>query len=299
MLTRFLYFLRKATESQRRAPVLSLATVGMLAVVFLLFDSFALLATNVEHQADRWIDSVKLCLFLADDVEEAGAMALAAKAEQVPEVLSVTYVSRAEAKARFLADFPGNASILDGLPENPLPASLELSVRPEALNVDRLAQLAESFRKEKGVEDAIFGRELFVKLTALATGVRAAYWLVGLMLAAAVLFLTANTIRLNLYARREEILIMQMVGATHHFIRMPFLLEGLIQGACGAGLSLLLLGTAYAFGAAPLAAALSGTFGALDPVFLSWPLLGGIVAGGALLGMLGSLISLGRYWSNL
>ena len=299
MIRRQVYFFNKALESMRRAPVLTLATIATLAVVFLLFAGFALIAFNMQAGVERFVGSVKLCVFLSAESTEAKAMALANEIKDSPEVLLVRYVSPEVAKARFLADFPGNRSVLDGLPENPLPASLEVELSPQAQTLDKLSALAAHFRSLNGVEDAIFGRELFSKFTAALATAKLAGAVLGLALALAVLFLTANTIRLNLYARRDEIAILQLVGATPTFLRLPFLIEGFLQGLLGAALSVLALFALFVVFESRMAELLSGPFGLFELRFLSLGEISLFLALGAFLGALGSFITLSRNWSDL
>lgn len=295
-MQRPLYFLRKALASIRRTPALFAGTVAMLAVVFLLFNSFALIALNVGKMAERWIGSVRMTAFLSDRASPEDAQRLATEFQRLPEVTGAFYVSREEATARFLAHFPGNQDILEGLPENPLPASLELSLSPAALQIDHLEALTRQLEADSAVDEALYGRELFSKLSALIGLLRLVGLLLGVFLMVAVLFLTANTIRLSLFSRREEIQIMQLVGATRWFIRWPYLVEGAIQGLSGAFLSLLVAWVIFAVSQDGLVAVLSGPLGAVRLSFLPADWLLAILLAGGLLGMVGSFFALDRFW---
>ncbi|RJO65779.1 MAG: ABC transporter permease [Myxococcales bacterium] len=290
------YFLRKAVESMLRAPLLAFATLGMLAVIFLLFNGFSLLALNVSAMSERWIGQMRLTIFLADAVTPEEAHALALKLRERPEATGALYVTKDEAKARFLAGFPGNARILEGLPEAPLPASIELELEPEAMTLDMLTALAADVAREPGVEEAIFGRELFAKLSALVGLLHLIGVFLGFALMVAVVFLTANTIRLNLYARRDELEILQIVGATRWFIRWPFVIEGFLEALGGAVVSLCAAYLIFHAGGVPLAQALSGPFGEVTLRFFSVAQLLAILAAAAALGALGSAIALRRFW---
>jgi cell division transport system permease protein len=296
MIGRILYFFSKARESMLRTPFLAAATVGMLAVVFMLFNSFSLIALNVSNLAERWIGSVRMTAFLSDSATPEDAQRLAGEFRQLPEVTGAFYVSREEATARFLGHFPGNRSILEGLPDNPLPSSLELTLAPSALQIDKLEALAMKLEADAAVDEAIYGRELFTKLSALIGLVRLVGFLLGLALMVAVLFLTANTIRLNLYSRREEIKIMQLVGATRWFVRWPYLIEGALQGFAGASISVLVVWAVFLLSRESLTAVLSGPLGALSLSFLNPSQVMLIVATGSALGMAGSFVALGRFW---
>ncbi len=296
MIRRFRYFIGKALESMRRAPWLTTATIAMLMVLFLLFNGYALIFLNVEQLADRWIGSVRMTVFLQADVTPQQAQDLALSLRQRPEIGNAFFVTASDAKERFLADFPGGADVLQGLPENPLPASLELELAKETQTTEQLDRLAAEIAKLPGVEDALFGRELFSKLSALIGLLRVIGALLGLALMVAVLFLSANTIRLNLYARREELDILQVVGATRWFIRWPFLIEGLLSGLSSALLSLALAYGLFHLSLTPLSQALAGPFGAVHFSFLSiWQIVLFLCAA-ALLGATGSFVALGRFW---
>ena len=295
-MRRSLYFLFKAWESMRREALLTLATVTMLSVIFLLFNCFTLIAGNISNLAENWIGSVRMSAFLTAEATPEDAQNLAVEFKKLPEVNSVFYVSQDDAQMRFLADYPGSESILAGLPKNPLPASLELELDSEAIDMEALEDLAGKLKAQNLVEDALYGKELFNKLTALINLIHLIGTLVGMGLVVAALFLTANTIRLNLYARQDEIMIMQLVGATRWFIRWPYLIEGLLQGLLGAGFSLLLAYGLFILTLSPISEALLGSIGRVTLTFLSSWSIALELAGGALLGMVGSFLALGRFW---
>ena len=299
MIGRMMYFFAKARESMRRAPWLTTATVAMLAVIFLLFNGFTLLAYNISNLAEQWVGAVRITVFLKPESTPEDAQILAANLRKRPEVQSVFYVTREEAVERFLARFPGEASIVEGLPENPLPASLELGLSEKSTSLDVLNSLSAEISKEPGVEEVVFGRELFAKLSGLIGLLRMIGVLLGLALGVAVLFLSANTIRLNLYARREEMDILQIVGATRWFIRWPFLIAGFLQGLFSAALSLALVFILYRATLEPLTETLSGPFGQVSIRFLPGALVLVILACGALLGTVGSFVALDRFWRTI
>ncbi len=293
------YFMARALESMRRSFWLVAATVGMLVVILLLFNVFLMVAINVNALTDRWVGAVRMIVFLDPVVNPAEAQDLALELRKRPEVLNAFYVTQQDATARFLADFPSDKDILEGLPQNPLPASLELELSPTAMNLDDLSRLAEELSARPEVDEAVFGRELFAKLSALVGLLKLIGGIFGLALAVAVLFLSANTIRLNLYARREEIEVMQNVGATRWFIRWPYLIEGLIQGAGGALCSLLLAYGLFRLTLQPLTEALLGPLGHVNLGFLSLPVMVTLVLAGMALGAGGSMVALGRFWRSM
>jgi len=296
MIRLVMYFISKARESLFRAPMPAAATIGMLAVVFLLFNGFALIAHNVATQAERWIGSVRMTVFLADSTTPDDVQQLAGLYRERPEVTGALYIDQQEAKARFLSDYPGDAEIFNGLPSNPLPASIEFELDPTKIDFDILEKLKDDLDKEPFVDEAFYGQELFSKLSTLVGLLRLIGILLGLALIVAVLFLTANTIRLNLYSRKNEIEILQLVGATRWFVRWPYLIEGLIQGILGSILSLILTAIMYYASVGPLASVLSGPYGAMSLHFLPVSTILIVILAGAVLGFFGSFLALGRFW---
>ncbi len=296
MIGRFAYFLGKAYKSMLRAPLLTMATVGMLAVVFLLFNCFAIIANNISVQTSGWISSVKMTVFLKSDVTPEDAQNLSGEFRKLSEVAGVMYVTQDDARKRFLADFPGASSIMDDMDKNPLPSSLELELTPASVDNAMLESLATKLRANSMVEDALYGKELFSKLSALVGLIRLISSLIGMGLVIAAVFLTANTIRLNLYARQEEMRILQLVGGTRWFIRFPYLLEGFLQGFSGALLAILMAYGIYHISLAPISEVLAGSLGNISLLFLpTWMIVAELMAG-ALLGALGSFIALGQFW---
>ena len=129
-----LYFCGKTLESMARSPWLSAATVGMLAVIFLMFNGFALLAFNVGDMAERWIGQVRMTVFLHPKVSPDAARKLGLGLKEREEVADAVYVDEDGARERFLSAFPGDAAVFDGLQKNPLPASIEVELSPEAMD---------------------------------------------------------------------------------------------------------------------------------------------------------------------
>src|SRR5262249_6602599 len=152
------------------------------------------------------------------------------------------YVSKAEAAKRFRQDFPDLAGTADRLDRNPFPASFEVRLKPEARLSDVAVDgLADSLSKTRGVADIRYDRRLLGRLNAAIGFVRGIGVLIVAMLALAAALTVANVVRLAAYARREEIEIMQLVGAPLAYVRGPFVAEGVLQGGAGALLALLLL----------------------------------------------------------
>ncbi len=211
-------------------------------------------------------------------------------------IREVTYVSKEEALADFRKQIRGQESLLEGLKANPLPASFQLRIREKYQTADALAQLAASMKRMEGVEDVLYGQEWVERLTSVVEVMKILAIVIGAVLGVASLFIVANTIRLAVYARAQEIEIMRLVGATRTYIQIPLILEGTLQGGLGAALA---LGLLYALFRATL-----WQLGTSARIILSGPELAQFLATqygvamigiGVLLGGVGSLVAVRRF----
>jgi cell division transport system permease protein len=298
ILARLRWWVRSAAAGLRGGPFTSLVAVATIAVTLLLVGAFALLVTNMEALLERFGDELRISAYLEDGLGAEAEQALAERVRGLPGVGAVTLVGKQEALARFRASVGGGAALLEGLDENPLPASLEVVLAPEQRSPDGLAALAAQLRELPGVDDLAYGLDWVEGYTRALAFVRGAGTVIGAVLALAALLIVANTIRLAVYARRDEIEILLLVGASRAFVAVPFLLEGFGQGALGGGLAAGLLYAVYRFTLPGLGDALAFLMGHADPQFLGSGAVLALVAGGAGLGVIGSSLALLQGWRS-
>ena len=284
---------RRAFVNLWRAPLPSLVSVVTIALALFLGCAFAAGIFGARALLRSWGAEASLTLYLDPAQSEDQALALAARVRAENPGLDAVYVGRAEALSRLRVELGDLGAALDGLPQNPLPPTLEL--RPRApLSASAVRALAGRLRELPGVSDVDYGREWLDKLEALGRALRAAGGLALTLVVGAALLVVANTIRLAVYARRDEIEIMKLVGATDGHVRLPFLLEGALQGLLGAVLALGGLAclerwilpraaAAFAFASGVAAPHLRPETGAL------------LLACGALVGFLGSYLAVARF----
>lgn len=285
-------FLRSALLGLRASPVTSVVAVATIGVTLLLVGGFGLLASNMERLLDRFGQDIRVSAYLAPDLPDAEREALIARVRAAPGVESVELVTAEDALRRFREASGERASLLDGLEGNPLPASLEIGLVPERRNEEGLRILAEALDGLPGIAELGYGHEWvegYARAVALVRGLTAG---IGAVLGLATLLIVANTIRLAVLARRDEIGILRLVGASRIFVAVPFLIEGLLEGLAGGLLALGLLYVAFL----TLLPALSGGFelllGTVTPGFLSAEGCLWLVGAGVLLGVLGSAAAL-------
>jgi len=231
----FLRLSRRAALNLWRAPLPSLVSVLTIGLALFIGASFVLGLFTARALLTTWGAQASMTLYLDPATADGDARVLAQQLRSRGDLL-VRYVDPPMALNRLRVELGDLATALDGLSKNPLPPSLEVTPR-EPLPGPALRVLAAEMGQLKGVRDVEYVREWLDKLEALGRGLRA--FAAGALLAVlgAALLVVANTIRLAVYARRDEIEIMKLVGATDGYVRAPFLLEGALQGLLGAGVA--------------------------------------------------------------
>ncbi len=294
-MSRVLVLLRvmfaNALRGVRQASTTSLLAVFTIAVVLVLVGSASLLVANMTGILDDFGAELQLTAYLDGDLPEAELPALADRVADAPGVASVVLVTKQEALERF-ERIAGGGALLEGLEENPLPASLEIELLPEARTAEALATLRAALDGLPGVAELAHGEEWIEGYTRAVALIRGAAWGIGLVLGLAALLIVANTIRLAFYARRDELDILALVGASRTFVRVPFLLEGTLQGMFGGLVALLIVFAGYELLLPQLRYGLELLVGRAELSFFSWSEALSLVASGAGLGLLGAMTAL-------
>jgi cell division transport system permease protein len=279
------YALREAINAFRRAPVLTGLSATMIALSLFVVGLFGLVAHNVRQHIEALESRVEVVAYLHD---EAGEQAVDIAREQIArynEVASVRYVSREEALEIARQEFEELSGIFGTLESNPLPASLEVSLKPGQKDAAAVRAVANRIKQYPFVEEVQVGEDWLDKVFVLRRVAGAAMLTLGLGFAAIAALIIGAAIRMAVFARRDEIIIMRLVGATDAFVRRPFVLEGLFTGVLGATLALIATWAVFRF--------LSGNVFELSWLPLSW-LLGGLGIG-AVVGLTSSTIAVRRH----
>lgn len=280
-----------AARGIRQASTTSLLAVLTIAVVLVLIGSAWLLVGNMASLLDEFGGELKLTAYLDGELSEDRQRALADRVAKEPGVLEVELVTRDEALVRF-ERIAGSAELLEGLAENPLPPSLELTLAPDARTNEAIDALEASLAAMPEIGELAHGQdwiEGYGRAIALVRGLAIG---LGGVLGLAALLIVANTIRLAVYARRDELDILALVGASRTFVRVPFLLEGTIQGLFGGLLALLILFGTYELLLPQLEYGLELVLGRAELGFFTTAQSTLLVGAGALLGLLGSITAM-------
>lgn len=286
------YLVREAFTNIRINRTTTLIAMATTAFTLACFGVFLLLYLNLRGVVSSLQEDIQVIVYLNDGLSPQNVSDLQQRLNTEQGIASLTYVSKEQALADFRAQFPSELHLLQGLGENPLPASFVVTLGPQFRSSESVKRWAERVRGVPGVAQVQYSREWIENLAKVIGYVELAAIAVGAILSAASVTIIASVIRLTVYARREEIEIMQLIGATGAFIKIPYLLEGAVLGALGGALSLALLKGGFELFKLQLGA--PGRLLGIDSGFSFFPghisLL--MVVAGLLLGFTGSFVSL-------
>lgn len=283
--------LANAFRGVRQASTTSLLAVLTIAVVLVLVGSASLLVENMAGLLDEFGEELQLTAYLDDSLSEADLEALAEIVSAAPGVEQVETVTKAAALERF-ERIAGGAELLVGLEENPLPASLEIKLAPDSRTAEGMQILREALDGLPGIAELAHGQEWIEGYARAVSLIRGAAIGIGIVLGLAALLIVANTIRLAFYARRDELDILALVGASRTFVRVPFLLEGTVQGLLGGMIALAVVYGAYELLLPQVRFGLELVLGRAELRFFTPAESFWLVAAGAGLGLLGSMTAL-------
>lgn len=286
------YFVKETYKSIRRNGFMSFASISTVAVSLLVLGMFLLISLNTNNLAQYLESQVQISVYMQDTATAQDLKNTEAKLKSIPGVVKVTPVTKAQAMERFkkrLGD--QQKQLLASLgKDNPFPNSFDVQVD----SPDKIKTVSEPISKMPKVETAKFGQEIVEHLFNLTRIMRFGGGLLVVFLAMATLFIISNTIRLTVFARRKEVIIMRYVGATDWFIRWPFILEGMTLGFAGAVVASFIIDVSYGALLSKIHATL-----AFLPMLPSTPLLyyvtGFLLVAGTGIGALGSFISLRKF----
>jgi cell division transport system permease protein len=285
------YFLNEAAASLlRNWRSASLAVLTIAAGLFVL--GFVLMVnTNLQKVVARWNEAAEMSVYLKDDVTQEQLRAVDEMVAGSGLADERQYVSKTDAIDRFRREFPDLATTADRLDRNPFPASFEVRLGSRGRMADTAVEaLAARLAGSPGVADVRYDRRWLNRLNAAIRLFRTLGLVVVALLSLAAALTVANVVRLAAYARRDEIEIMQLVGAPFAFIRGPFVAEGILQGGAGALVAIALLWAVFLLGRGWYSSIAIEGLGGASLTFLPAGLVITLLAGGMLLGCLGALI---------
>ncbi len=283
------FFISEALIGMRRSGIMIFISVATITVSLIVFGLFLLISVNINNLTNFVSSKLEIRVYLKDSLSQQDVEAFQKRIQQMSDVKEVVFVDKESAWKKFRDNFQ-TMDLADLMAENPLPDSFRVMLNHND-QIPIMAKYLRGFTQyvdDVGYMSSIAERiEIFARFTRIAGLV-----LVGL-LTVATLLITVNTIRLTVIARQNEILIMHLVGATHQFIRWPFIIEGLLMGALGSTIAIAFLKFFYTFFGVKFQASVPYFPLVFDSVTLN--LIYGIVAlVGTSLGVLGAYISVSK-----
>jgi len=286
-------FFKRALDDIFSNSFLNIVTVITISLSILITSAFILFYINTSEIINSWQKGLRIMAYLKPGISNSDLPYLKQAIQSLDGVQNFRFISKDEALRQLKTQMQHQASLLENLSENPLPDSIEIRMTATFGSWQRISSLAAQIEMLAQVQEVEYGQRWIGRFINLFDLFRLAGYAMGALFIMAAIFIVANTIRLVIYSRREEVEIMRLVGATDNFIKIPFYFEGLIQGALGAIIGLGTLYLAYFFIASNVEQDLLP--GLLRIKFLPLDLLVEILLGSMLVGWLGCYISLKQF----
>lgn len=243
MIRNILFYLKEAFLSAKKNSIISFATVICLTATLIIMGIFLILSLNLNIFLANVESQLIAVSYLKDNLSEEEIRKLAKEISGLDGVREVHYISKEEALQKLKEDLDEHADILAGMPENPLPSSLEIKV----YETDYLEEVALQVAQYNGIEEVNYGGEITNNVILLFDFIRkTGLGIIAVLLGISILIMF-SVIKISIHSRQQEIEIMALVGATSWFIRWPFIIEGFLKGLVSSFIAFLLLSKAYQY----------------------------------------------------
>lgn len=239
------FFLKRAIQDIRNNLFLHVITLITITLSVLIVSTFSLFLSNAGSILKTWEKGIRIIVYIEEGVQKAETDTLQQDISRMDGVADVRFISREMALEELEKKMKAQNSLLENLRENPLPDALEVWISPDRKKWEEIEMLAIHIESSHLVADVEYGQNWLKKFTGILNLFRFTGVLMSAVFFMAAVFIVANTIRLLFYSRHEEFKIMQLVGATDNFIKAPFYIEGVLQGAVGGIIGLLILYLAF------------------------------------------------------
>ncbi len=288
-----LIYYRRAIKDIFDNRFLNVVTIITIALSILIASAFILFYINANELVNSWKKGVRLMAYLKSEIAQTSFTDLKQNLKSISGVQEVTFISKEDALKKLKEQMKRQASLFENLKGNPLPDAFEIRVIPSSQVETEVEKIATRIESLPEIDEVEYGQLWFKRFTNVINLFRLTGYALCILFFAATVFIVANTIRIVLYSRREEVEIMRLVGAADNFIRSPFYIEGIILGAMGGiiGLSILLI--VFIFISLNFEQSLSS--GLFQVRFLPLKITFGILLGSMFVGWLGCYLSLKQF----
>ena len=294
-MRRLFYLVCEAWANMRANRTTTVVAILTTAFTLSCVGIFLLLYVNLRSAAGWLQEDIKIMVYLDDQLTRDAVTELEGRLKADRMVAATVFISKEQALGEFRAQFPADSHLLEGLGQNPLPASFVVTLASQYRSPEAVKRWTDRVHTMPGVAKVDYNQEWIDALAGLIRYIELIAIGVGVILSTAAVTIIGNTIRLTLFSRREEIEIMRFIGATRWFIRIPYLLEGAVLGALGSGLSLLILKGGFELFRQQISSA--GRLSGIEQMITFFPLSVclALVLVGIGLGFAGSFVSLRRF----
>jgi len=268
--------------------------IGTMSIAFLIFYAFILIFVNINYWTEKQGKTLSMSIYFKDEPDKAEIENIKKELFLFPGVTIKQFVSKDDAMKSLRRKLGEKAGLLDGLKQNPLPASLEITLSRDKDGDNLLYQLKTRLEEITVVDEVHYSQEWIKRFRVIMEAIKIVGMIFGGLLFLAALFIITNTIKLTIYSRKEEIEILKLVGATNRFVKIPFMIEGSIQGLLGGAVALFILFLAYIIAITRIDISIG--FSSLNIVFLSPQIILFLLLMSVIIGFIGSTISLGRFF---
>ncbi|GBD96577.1 MAG TPA: ABC transporter permease [Nitrospirae bacterium] len=288
----FRYAFQTVFKSLWREKWINLLTILSISIGLSLLTSFIMITLNMDSVLQRWAKNFGIVVYLDEDINKAEENTLKNRFLKDKDIIEVKYISKEKALKELHKTLGANALVLEGLDENPLPSSFELRLKSSLIEPGLVKNKAAQIERISGVDEVQYGEKWLSSLYAVSKTMKLGAIIIGGAIFIAITFITYSTIKIFFYRRKEEIETLKLLGATRSFIRLPFLLEGLIIGLLGGIMSSLVIFGIYSFTSLKMVEFLPSinlVMASLPfQVYLIVPLAGAVVS------IVGSFIAVGK-----
>jgi cell division transport system permease protein len=289
-------YIYRALQDILRNRALNVLTLITISMSVLITNSFVLFFFNTEHIMNAWKDGVRIMAYLKPEVPRETIPEIRETIQNLYGVREARFISREEAMNMLKFHMKRQSAILENLQDNPLPDAFEIRMIASTQTMEKIESLAKRVESLASVEEVEYGQRWIGRFIQVFRLFRmAGYSMIGVFLMAGV-FIVANTIRLVIYSRREEVEIMRLVGATDGFIKMPFYVQGIIHGFFGGIIGTGILYLIFFLMLSRIEGGIGNSF--IQPHFLSGTVIGVIISFSTVVGWLGCHLSLRQYLKN-
>ncbi len=240
-------FLKRAVKDLIQNRFLNTVTVVTIALSVLIVSAFILFFININDMINYWKEGIRIMVYLKSDASLFEPVDIEEKIKRMDGSIKIHFISKHDALIKLQKQMKRQASLFTTLKENPLPDAFEIRMTHEAVNNEKIERLAKQIEALPSVDEVEYGQNWLGRYINIIHLFKLTGYALSCLFFIAAIFIVANTIRLVLYSRQEEVEIMRLVGAEDRFIKTPFYIEGLILGALGGIIGMLALYMTFSY----------------------------------------------------